>query len=500
MKKSINKIYFLLLFGSLLFSVLSKVNLFSRSEASTQSYPELFSSSETKIHKKTKEQRSLKSVSLNKQNLLKPVSLSRKSQEEAIPLGIKEVIYLASSKNLNVQIQKSKVNVSQGEFISSTGDLFPSIDFNASFEDFEGGEVFVLQQPNDVNRTTYRAGIFFNYPIQLGGKAIFQAISGKKRLEKSVLMKDRVVQEVIRDSVVAYFNWLGSNSEVELAKQSLLESKKRLEISELRFETGFSTKLEVAQNSTLKAEQEALLIQAQNNKRLAETELLMLLNLSLTEKVKPKSKTLDIIDFFTEDFEKEEALDLATKNRLDLKELNYLIQEAKANKSLAIADFFPTLNLSSYYRGIGDSLSDLEETKQVMASLNIDILKNMGVKKIGGIKSSKAKLREAILSRMLKLQESEKQVLRVFQDFELYKQLLEAGLKKLSFAKDAYRIAQLREENGQGINLEVLEAYSTLLDVRLELEKNIANYNNSQINLLYEIGLMNELYSSLGEL
>ena len=272
------------------------------------------------------------------------------------------------------------------------------------------------------------------------------------------------------------------------------------EVSKLRFKTGFSTKLEVAQNSTLKAEQQALLIQARNNKQSTESELLMLLNLPLTRQIKPKENRLDIIDFFSEGFQREEALELATKNRLDLKELEYLIQEARSNRSLAVADLFPTLNLGSYYRGIGNSLSNLEETTQLMATLNIDLLKNLGVKKIGNIKSSRAKLREAILSKMLQIQEAQKLVLKSYQDFELYQELLKAGLEKLDFAEDAYRISKLREKNGQGINLEVLQAYSTLPNVKLELEKNIANYNNSQISLLYEIGLIDKLYSSLAEI
>jgi outer membrane protein TolC len=411
------------------------------------------------------------------------------SPPEILVLGVAQVIELAQKQNLDVAIAEVQIDQTKGIYAASYSDLLPSIRGQYSAERFNGGEIVNSGVPSNFNRTTLRPLASVDYQIQTGGKAIYGVLASKHQLERSHYAKTRVLQTAFLNSLVAYYDWLRNISAVNIAKQSLYEATQQLEISESRYQDGFATKLEVSQNKTLKADKQALLLEAMNQEQISQAALIAILNIEKNKKIVPETSRIVPVNYFiVEGLTLDDLLNIALKERPDLQELNLLIKEAKNKYGIARADLFPTIGLSSYVRGIGPSLGELDSSKQAMFNVNVDLLKNLGIGAYGNMKASKARIQEAYLNKQKQFNEVFKEVSKAYKEVSLYQQKLKVGQSKINSAQEAYTISKFRSSEGIGINLEIIQAQTELTEARLDYQTAANNYNNAQINLLHKIG------------
>ncbi|MDJ0625956.1 MAG: TolC family protein [Candidatus Caenarcaniphilales bacterium] len=438
-----------------------------------------------------------------KEDDLEPYWFVPEENENKLFLDLEKVVNLAISQNLDILIASSRLRQSQGQLISSFADLLPSIRFSSSIERFEGGEVFFGADPINLDRTTQRFGVFGDYAFQTGGKFFFQVASSKNRLNQAKEFRNRSFQLALRDSVISYFTWLNDIARNEVAQQSLEESISQLSLTQARLKNGFATQLELMQNSTLKSENENLVLETKNRELISSVNLAALLNVPVGNELVTNEDFLKPITFLDQDFSIEEAIRIAANNRPDLRELKYAITESKYNFASAIADFFPTLSASGFVRQIGPDLNDLDNSEQGIISLDIDVLKNLGVGRIGNLKSTKASISEAKLNHEKQLVEATKQIAKAYYDKNLFEDKLRVASDKLKSSAEAYRIALARLKSSVGINLEVVQALTKYTEARLQYKTAAANFNSAQIALLYEVGLLtpeqvvNNIYTNL---
>lgn len=408
-----------------------------------------------------------------------------------IVLGLDEVVNLVQDQNLDISIAKARIEQGKGNYLGSYGKLMPSINYQASAEDFKGGEIFSGRNPINLDRRTYRSGVFGDYQIQTGGKAIWEILANKNQLNRSKEIFSDTSQKVLMEALITYFAWLESNAQIEVATQALNEAEEQLNVVEARERNGFATQLDIMQSTTLKYERQNSLLESENREKLIKMSLSIILNIGLETALITREQLIHPIDFWQKDLTLEEVIKSASENRPDLKALTYTVKEARLRLGSAIADLFPTISVSGYIRQIGPELNNLDKTKQGMVSINVDLLKNLGIETLGNIKVSRARVEEAILNKEKQLTEMRGKIAKSFYDLKLQKDKLEVATQKLKSTQEAYRISFARLKAGVGINLEIIQAQTKLTEARSEYQENAMNYNNAQINLLYETGLLN---------
>lgn len=407
---------------------------------------------------------------------------------ENLILGIPEVINLAAKQNLDIAIAKSQINQAEGYFLGSFASLAPSVRAQGYVEKFEGGEIFFGSIPVQLDRTTYRPAIYADYQLNTGGKAFFDIYASKQALNRAKAITSNISQGVLLEALTAYFAWLRDNSRVEVAKQSLKEAEEQLQTIQARQKNGFATQLDTTQSSTLKYERENLLLEADNQRKISAINLAVILNIPIEKTLIPANELLKPIDFWTENIDLSTILQIADQNRQDLKALSFSVKEARARFGSAIADLFPTVSLSGFRRGIGPTLNELDRSKQGSASINIDLLRNLGIGLAGNIKVSKALIEEAILNKEKQLNDMRREIAQAYYDMSLHEDKLKVAIEKLKSTQEAYRIAISRQKAGIGINLEIIHAQTKLTEARLEYQEAALKYNNAQLKLLYETG------------
>ena len=414
--------------------------------------------------------------------------ISFKDNDNSLILGIPEVMSLAGDQNLDIAISKSREKQAQSYFFGSFANIAPSIRAQGSVEKFQGGEIFFGPIPVQLDRTTYKPSLSADYQINTGGRAIFQIMASKYSYDRSKAVALNVSQGVLHDALTGYFIWLRDNSKMEVAKQSLKEAETQLQTIEARQKAGFATSLDTNQSLTTKYERENLLLEADSQRKVSGVNLSVILNIPVEKTLIPADKLLKPIDFWTEELDLPAILEIASENRIDLKALTSSIKEARARFGSSIADLFPTISLSGYTRGIGPNLNELDRSKQGSISINIDLLRNLGIDTAANIRVNKARIEEAILNKEKQLIEMRKEIAQAYYDMHLSQDKLKVATAQLKSTQEAHRISISRQKAGLGINLEIVHAQTKLTEARLEYQDAALKYNNSQIKLLYETG------------
>lgn len=412
-------------------------------------------------------------------------------QTQDVTVSLPTVVDRVMNDNLGIIISKNRVKIAQGSLIQSTAPLFPSIRTLYSVEKFKGGEVISGGQPVDLDRVTYRPTIAGDYTIYTGGKPFFQIWAAKQAYDRNKLAVDMSQQKTLLDACTSYFTWLKDIERERVAQVSIHEAQSQLHLRELRLKADVGTNLEVMQSRTLVRERQNLLLSTQNERSSSGIVLMNHMNFPLNVNIRPEGDTALFPMRLWQDSQSQDPAELfriAEEKRADLKALITQIRENKAQLGAAWADLFPSITFSGYKRGIGQSTSDLRQTKEGMVSVNLNLLQNMGVNAIGNIRSARAKVQDAALNHAKQIQDIQKSISQALLDYKLFQDQLSLEQIRCQEAEEAYRIAKARFETGVALNIEVVQAEAALTNARMTLQSAISDYNIGQLRLLYETG------------
>lgn len=412
-------------------------------------------------------------------------------QGQTVTVSLPNVVDRVLNDNLSVLVSKNRVGIAQGSLIQSTAPLFPSIRAFYSVEKFKGGEVISGGQPINLDRTTYRPTIAGDYTIHTGGKPLFQIWAAKQAYDRNKFAVDMTRQKTLLDACTSYFTWLKDIERERVAQISVNEAQSQLHLRELRLKADVGTNLEVMQSRTLVRERQNLLLSTRNERSSSAYVLLNHINYPLGLTIQPEGDSaLFPMRLWPESASQDpaELFKLAEEKRPDIKAILTQIRENKAQLGAAWADAFPTITVSAYSRGIGQSTSDLRQTRQGMLSVNLNLLQNMGVNTIGNVISAKAKIQDAALNQAKQLQDIQKAISQALLDYNLFKDQLSLEQIRCQETEEAYRIAKARFEAGVALNIEVVQAEATMTAARMALQSAITDYNVGQLRLLYETG------------
>jgi multidrug efflux system outer membrane protein len=409
---------------------------------------------------------------------------------KVVTVNMQSMVEYILKQNIDLNIVKSQIEQAKYYYKGSFAQFLPSISGQLPVERFQGGEIFFGPTPIELTRTTYRPAIFGDYQIYTGGKPFFDVKVYKNQYNRIKTSYDSTMQRKLLEACKVYFEWLKSSSDVEVANQSLKEAELQLEYNNMRLKTGFGTKLDVLQTKTLLAEQKNLILKSENQKNFSKINLAILLNLPLSEEIEPEKSFIEPLMLWDKKLTLPELYDISAKTRPDIKELSYVIAQAKAEFGSSIADMFPVISVGGYFRGIGPEISSLDNSAQGVLSLNINLLRNLGLGSYNNVRVAKAKIREAVLNKEKMLDEIYKNIAQAYYNCQFYDQQLIIANEKIENSKEAYRIAMARLKTGIGLNLEVIQTQGELIKANLEYQSAIKDYNISQLQLLYECGIL----------
>lgn len=417
-----------------------------------------------------------------------PEEARQSGQSNAISLTLPVLVELVMQQNLDLSIAKSRFALRKAEYINSFAGLMPSVRGQLFLERFTGSDIIISETPVSVNRTTFRPRMFVDYPVSLGGKPIFQIRAAHHAVASERESKAQAAQKALLEATDAYFHWLRCHADVQLLQAGMQDTETQVEVNEKRLLRGFGTRYEVEQAKVQKAERETELLHARNQEQVAAYALSNILNLPYDTVFTVETPTIMPVQFIPVDATLPDLMSQATQHRPELKRLTEEIKSLRALYHAAFSDLLPTLTLSGYYGGIGPPDKPLRETFQRGISLNMDMLRNMGVGTLANIRANRARLEEGIQLREKQRNQMQQDLATAFTDWQYQASVIRVTQQKLDAAKEAYRLADARRQSGFGIQLEVLTAQTQLNTALREVQAAIKAFNSAQLSLLFEMG------------
>lgn len=418
---------------------------------------------------------------------IKPITL-----QEAIDLGIKNSHILQASTakiaEANAQVRQSMDNKLPGA--SVTGSYMylanPTVSMKTGKQ---GGSDSSATKIPSINQALY--GILnVSLPVYAGGK-IRYGIESARYLQQAVqLDAENDKASVILNTINAYVNLYKASVTVDVVRENLAQSSHQDSVFSRLEQNGLLARNDLLKSELQTSNIELALLDAENNLKMANINMDLMLGLPETTILKTDSTGFDKTYVLKTIDEYEQ---LAFNSRKDVMALSFRKMAAAKEISIAKADQYPSIALTGGYIA-----ADIPHFLTITNAVNIGI----GLKyNIASLWKSKAQIAEA-KSKVEEITANEAQLsdgvrLQVNRDFENYllsQKKTEVYKKAVVQAEENYRITKNKYDNALVNTTDLLDANVSLLQSKINLAVSKADVLLAYSKLLETTGILSNNY------
>jgi outer membrane protein len=303
-----------------------------------------------------------------------------------------------------------------------------------------------------------------------------------------VIAKQQFMVELAR----VHYQTLAQRELLSVAKQSAERSVALRKASEARLEVGLSNKLDVYRAQLSESQAEQSTTQAETALQAAIERFRFLLGRAPSDVTEPAPG--DIPTPVQGELGPVETLvEIALQNRLDLRETQDQIEDARRTASLSRQNLLPDMTLNLRYteqRGGGATGPSVVTNKRwesfLSASLPLERAADVGQLQLANL-DVKARERNYAQRRY----EVESEVRAAHRDLLSLARSIETQSGAVSVADQQLQLANLRYQRGLASNFDVVDAEGSLLAARSSLVQLLAAYQVQRLDLERVIGRMN---------
>jgi len=206
--------------------------------------------------------------------------------------------------------------------------------------------------------------------------------------------------------------------------------------------------------------------------------------------VYPVEQTIRIQNIIDPNYTIEDLFKIAMKERDDLNRKRKEIKTLEIRQNEIYADFIPKIAIMASHQQVGTVRLGLRTNDSITLQAIAPLGKNLGANTIARAKMENEKLK----AEKLKLKQMERQIkediISSYYDSKTQLEKIEAAKKEVFSAEESLKISLIRMEIGEATFLDVLQAQQAKTEARQVLVQHIVDYNKSQIQTLFNIGLI----------
>jgi outer membrane protein TolC len=323
------------------------------------------------------------------------------------------------------------------------------------------------------------------------GKAYYDIVASRRRLEASDQEERATELDTLRTAAVQYYELVLSRARIGVARRSVAEAEEALRLTAVRSRAGSGLPADEMRARAFLAGRQQDLVQAVNALYQASLALTLTLHLDPTVTLVPATDRVDRLTLVDEAASIESLLALALEHRPDLESARTLVAAAHADeRGVMWGAFGPQLQAAYSYGGIATD-GRFQETglhEQQRGTLGASFA--LGASTFGQMKSAGANLRSVALDAERALDRVRSQVVFAQQSSLSNAALVPIAAEQVRSAEEALRLARANLEQGTLLLLDVLQAEDLVDSARLRHAEAVLRYNQSQVNLLAAIGLL----------
>ena len=465
--------------------------------------------------------------------------------QELYSIDLATVIEVARAENLDILLARQQVEASKGAFQSAVGSAFPVIAPTALFEWVDGTVRATEGNLVGVGFNTFQPSIVIDWVIN-PGQVIYQIIAAKKRMHATEHREKAVIMDTLRTSVVQYYDLILAQAQVEAVRQSVSEAEELLRITQIRAGIGTGVPADELRAEARLAERKQDLALALNTFYRASVILTLTLHLDATVTLVPKAEQIAPTRLVRTDLGIDELLALAVQFRPDLQSIRTLAEAAADEHG---ATWWGALglnfNVGYQYGGITGNANNVVAGRSLPSNLIVNPFSGSGsfsgnptangairegilglsrrsaghrdqtfsfkdqqrasisagwrlsLSTFGDMKSATAAERQAVLEAERQLDQVRAEVVIAAQASNTNSELIGLANQQVIAAVEALRLTQANFQAGTMTTLDVLQAQDAASQARLRYAEAVVRYNQSEVDLLASLGLIDERGRSL---
>jgi outer membrane protein TolC len=413
---------------------------------------------------------------------------------ELLAIDLPTVVRVANARNLEIERARQQVEANRGRYESNVEAVFPVIAPSIAYSHFQG----VGQNANGTLTTPVHfdnliPAISIQWILN-PGTVVYDIIASKRRLEASAQQEQAVILDTTRSAAVQYYDLTLAQAQLQVAQQAVNEAQELLRITQLQVKAGTGLPAdEVRAEAQLAGFQQDVVV-ALNNFYQASVALTLTLHLDPAVTLVPSARQINQVILVREDVPIEELLATAAKYRPDLAAAHSLLLATQGDTGATIwGGVGPQLQAGYTVNGLKTNLrgKDLDWKEQQKAGVGAGF--NLGASTFGNIKTAQANERSAVVDVQRQLDLVRAAVVSAQQNSATNAKLIPVARRQLDSAQEALRLTQANLQAGTALVIDVLQAQNAVDDARLRYVTAVVHYDQSQINLLAALGLIDRI-------
>lgn len=348
---------------------------------------------------------------------------------------------------------------------------------------------------------TFQHSFQFNYPLFVGFSRWnnYKIQNYVKKSLSEELKKQE--QQIVAATLIAYYGALLADKLVEANKEALEVAKANYEQVEKFYAAGKSAELDLQRAKSQYFSQIPKYESALNQKYLAYQNLKLILNIPLQDSLILRD-SLSLQNFGEEylNLSKDELINIAKRNRPEIKSLEYNYEIASKSVDMSLGSFLPNVNASFGIQHMAQLPNSKVGWDDYMRSKTFTIGAQWvlfeGGRKLINYQEAKINEKKIALSKEAFDKQIELEVEQTYLAIVESQKNLKSLEESLITAKESLRLSQLLYQEGMVSQLDVLNAqlfYTTSYVLYLQ---GIYNYTISRINFLKAIGKLNQIFDN----
>lgn len=459
---------------------------------------------------------------------------------EMMAIDLQSVVRVARAQNFDIKRARQAVLASRGSLESTVGAVFPALVPTALFEHVEGTVRATEGNLVGVGFNTFQPSIAVQWVVN-PGRVIYDIVAAKKRLSAATDQEEAVLLETLRKSVVQYYELVLAQSRVSAAQQGVSEAQELLRINRLRTRTGTGVAADELRAEARLAERQQDLVLAMNQFYEASVTLAVTLHLDAAATLVPNIDQLPPTQLVRDDLSIHELLSIAVGFRPDLEQVRKLVEAVDADRgSTWWGAFGPQFQASYQYGGITGHANNVVSGEGIPGNLIVNpasatgsfspspvgnafikegILRGsrradgrddqtfgfsdqqrasagvgwrLSFSAFGDLKTAQARTEQARINAEELLDRVRAQVVSAAQASNANSELAGLAQQQVAAAQEALRLTETNLQAGSMTTLDVLQAQDAVTQARLRYAEAVVRYNQSQVNLLAALGLIDE--------
>lgn len=396
---------------------------------------------------------------------------------------VKDAISVAILNNKPIQIQEEEVQFAKGDILYAKSLFLPQVTTGFTYTHNDT----VLSLPNSLfgnsrkdpqSVTGYKNDNLFNVSVQ---ESIYNGGANIATLEQAKLGL-KVQQETLRAAKLdvefetkrLFYGLLLAYETRRIAKDLVDQAQAHYEETKMMFEQGTASKFDVLQSKTQVARLIPQLVKANNAIDLIMAEFKKLLSLNMRDKIDVKGD----LAYNPVEIKEDEFLQTAYQNKPEMILKLLGIDINKWGIEYAKAGWLPQVSANAGYtyrsNDVGNMFNPRHDNWTAGVTASIALFDGFATK--AKVDEAKARYNQAILKKEDIIDQIAVDVTTACLNMKEAESVILAERDSIDEAKESLRLAEVRYNNGVGINLDIFDAQVALAQVEQSLAQGIYDY------------------------